>query len=190
MSALPPASGGAHAGPVGSPVRVARLEDRHHAEVLALNARDVDKLSPLDEERLRWIVARCAVPLVVEDDEGVLGFCLALEHGTDYDGSHYAWFGERYGSFLYLDRIAVSERARRRGVGSLLYATCEDHARVLGRMLCEVNVEPMNATSMAFHAARGYEEVARRSVGPVGDEDAKAVAMLAKELPAAGTTTD
>jgi predicted GNAT superfamily acetyltransferase len=189
VSALPPASGGPHPDPAPRPdhdaLRLARIEPRHHAEVLELNARDVDKLSPLDDDRLRWILARCAAPFVVEDDEGVLGFCLALERGTDYDGRYYASFTERYASFLYLDRIAVSERARRRGVGSRLYAACEVQARPLGRMLCEVNVVPMNAASMAFHTARGYVEVDRVAVGPDDDPDSKVVAMLAKELGAA-----
>jgi predicted GNAT superfamily acetyltransferase len=160
-------------------LRVREIEPRDHAEVLALNARDVDVLSPMDADRLAWILARCAAPLVVEDDEGVLGFCLAIDSGTDYDGEHYAWFSRRYDAFLYLDRIAVSDRARRRGVGSLLYDACEERARAAGRMLCEVNVQPMNAGSMAFHAARGYVELERRPTDPTG---AKVVAMLAKEL--------
>lgn len=161
-------------------LRLVPLEPRHHAEVLALNERDVDLLSPLDAERLTWIVARCAVAVVVEDGAGVLGFCLALEPGTDYDSDHYAWFSARHASFLYLDRIAVAERARRRGVGGRLYDACEAHAAPLGRMLCEVNVVPMNATSMAFHVSRGYVEVARRPVGPPEAPDAKVLAMLEK----------
>lgn len=173
---VPPAS----ATGAADDLRVVPLEPRHHGEVLALNERDVDVLSPLDGERLAWIVARCALALVVEDDAGVLGFCLALEPGTDYDSDHYAWFSARHASFLYLDRIAVAERARRRGVGGLLYDACEAHAAPLGRMLCEVNVVPMNATSMAFHASRGYAELERRPAGPPEDPGAKVVAMLAK----------
>lgn len=175
MSALP-------GGSAGTALRVREIEPRDHEAVLALNAKDVDKLSPMDESRLEWIIARSAAPLVVEDDEGVLGFCLAIESGTDYDGSHYAWFAERYDRFLYLDRIAVADRARRRGAGSALYAACEDRARAFGRMLCEVNVVPMNAPSLAFHTGRGYVELERRPTDASGE---KVVTMLAKELPAA-----
>ncbi|MDO9408913.1 GNAT family N-acetyltransferase [Patulibacter sp.] len=182
MSALPPSSGAPHAGPAGPGTRLVELEPRHHAEVLELNARDVDKLAPMDEDRLRWIAARATAPLVVEDDDGVLGFCLAVPHGTDFDGRYYAWFGERYASYLYLDRIVVADRARRRGVGTMLYAACEDRARPLGRMLCEVNVVPLNAPSMAFHGSRGYAEVGRIEVGPESDPGSKVVAALAKEL--------
>ena len=181
MSAPPPAPGTPHAGGAGAP-RLVELEEHHHAEVLELNARDVDKLAPMDEDRLRWIAARASAPLVVEDDDGVLGFCLAVPAGTDFDGRYYAWFGERYASFLYLDRIVVADRARRRGVGTMLYDACEERARPLGRMLCEVNVVPMNATSMAFHGSRGYVEVDRIPVGPGSDPSSKVVATLAKEL--------
>jgi predicted GNAT superfamily acetyltransferase len=163
---------------VGRLRRVA-IQERHHAEILELNAQDVDLLSPLTEERLAWIIDRCDAPYVIEDDEGVLGFCLAISSGTDYDGEHYAWFAERYGSFLYLDRIAVAERARRQGIGARLYAACEARAKSYGRMLCEVNVVPRNDTSLAFHASRGYVEVAQV---PAEGDDGKVVAMMALEL--------
>jgi predicted GNAT superfamily acetyltransferase len=149
-----------------------------HPAVLALNAESVAVLSPLDEARLTEIAARCTAAFVVEDAAGaVVAFCLALPEGTDYDGDHHRWFAERYDRFLYLDRIVVAAGARRRGVGSLLYDACEAIAAAHGRMLCEVDVEPPNPTSLAFHAARGYVEVGRRT-GPTG----KAVALLAKEL--------
>lgn len=182
MSALPPSSGG----PIGAPAvpreafRVVALEPRHHDEILTLNTLDVEVLSPLDERRLAAIVARTAVALVAEDDHGVLGFCLALEPGTDYDSRHYAWFSAHRESFLYLDRVVVSTRARRRGVGTRLYEACEAHAAPLGRMLCEVDVVPLNATSMAFHASRGYVEIGRNPAGPPERPDAKVVAMLEK----------
>ena len=182
MSALPPTSGGPF-GPPAIPaddVRIAPIEPRHHEQILGLNTLDVEVLSPLDAERLAWIVDRCAVALVAEDAGGVLGFCLALEPGSDYDSDHYAWFSARRDSFLYLDRIAVATRARRRRVGTRLYDACEAHAAPLGRMLCEVNVVPMNATSMAFHTGRGYVELARNPAGPPDAPDSKVVAMLEK----------
>jgi predicted GNAT superfamily acetyltransferase len=47
-------------------------------------------------------------------------------------------------------------------------------------MALEVNVEPPNPASLAFHAARGYVEVGRRVDG------GKAVSLLAKDLTPAG----
>jgi predicted GNAT superfamily acetyltransferase len=47
-------------------------------------------------------------------------------------------------------------------------------------MVCDVNIEPRNDTSLAFHAARGYHEVGRLAHGSV-----KTVALMSKELAAA-----
>jgi predicted GNAT superfamily acetyltransferase len=44
-------------------------------------------------------------------------------------------------------------------------------------MVCEVNLEPRNDVSLAFHAARGYVEV-----GQLAHGQEKLVALLSKEL--------
>ena len=45
------------------------------------------------------------------------------------------------------------------------------------RMVCDVNIEPRNDASLAFHAARGYERSASSAHG-----EAKTVALMSKEL--------
>jgi len=148
--------------------------------VLELNAASVAVLSEMDGDRLTEIAGHATAAFVVEDDGGeVVAFCLALPEGTAYDGDHHRWFAERYDRYLYLDRIVVGAAARRRGVGTLLYDACEAVARRHGRMCCEVDVDPPNDPSLAFHAARGYVEVGERT-GPTG----KRVRMLVKELAA------
>jgi predicted GNAT superfamily acetyltransferase len=47
----------------------------------------------------------------------------------------------------------------------------------LGRLVCEVNLEPRNDASIAFHDARGYVEV-----GKLADDTGRVTSMLAKEL--------
>jgi predicted GNAT superfamily acetyltransferase len=37
-----------------------------------------------------------------------------------------------------------------------VYGAMEDDARPFGRMVCEVNSDPPNPASLAFHAGRGY----------------------------------
>jgi uncharacterized protein len=146
--------------------------------VLVLNDASVQELSELDDERLRWILSLAHRSLVVEDDAGeVAAFAIAVASGTSYDSVNYAWFAERYESFLYLDRIAVSASMRRRGIATRLYDAMEAVAEPLGRMVCEVNVKPPNPASLAFHAARGYAEVGELRIGPE-----KLVRLLAKEL--------
>jgi uncharacterized protein len=145
--------------------------------VLALNEASVRELSPLDERRLDYILALADRSLVAERDGALAAFAIAIAPGAAYDSANYRWFEERYERFLYLDRIAVDVAHRRRGLGALLYEAMEDAARPFGRMVCDVNVEPRNDGSLAFHAARGYREVGRLAHG-----DIKTVALMCKRL--------
>jgi uncharacterized protein len=145
--------------------------------VLALNEESVGELSELDEERLRWIVSLAHRSLAVESEGGVIAFALAIGPRTGYDSENYRWFDARFERFLYLDRVAVSPRMRRRGVASGLYDAMEAAAAPLERMVCEVNVRPRNRASLAFHAARGYVELGRLRHGRE-----KEVALLGRDL--------
>lgn len=160
-------------------LRDARPAD--HSALLTLNQSSVAVLSELDERRLRYILALAHRGLVVEREGAVVAFAIAIAPGTDYDSRNYAWFGEHFEHFLYLDRIAVAESARREGLGAQLYDAMEASAEPFGRMVCDVNVEPPNEASLAFHAGRGYLEVGRLAHG-----SEKTVALLSKELGAPG----
>jgi predicted GNAT superfamily acetyltransferase len=145
--------------------------------VLALNHRFVEWLSPLDVERLAWIVGLADRAEVLEVDDEVGGFVLTMRPGCDYDSENYRWFGRRYGSdFYYLDRIVVAEHLRRRGLARFVYDAMEDTARDAGRMTLEVNVDPPNHGSLAFHTGRGYSEVGRQG------DPGHLVALMVKEL--------
>ncbi len=147
--------------------------------VLALNHRFVEWLSPLDVERLAWIVGLADRAEVLDVDHEVGGFVVTMRPGSDYDSENYRWFADRYGrDFYYLDRIVVAEHLRRRGLARFVYDAMEEVAREFGRMTLEVNVDPPNHGSLAFHTGRGYVEVGR--IGEPGH----AVALLVKELPA------
>jgi predicted GNAT superfamily acetyltransferase len=150
--------------------------DADQAVLLELNQSSVQELSPLDPQRLRYILELAYRSTVVERDGEVLAFAIAIAPGADYDSRNYARLSERFERFLYLDRIAVAAGARRQGFGAMLYDALERSARPFGRMVCDVNVEPPNEASLAFHAARGYqplEELAHAE---------KKVVLLSKEL--------
>jgi uncharacterized protein len=144
--------------------------------VLALNEASVSELSPLDERRLQYILS-CSHRALVADERGVVtAFAVAIAPHAAYDSANYAWFGERFERFLYLDRIAVGAEHRRRGIGALLYDEMEEAAHEFGRMVCDVNVRPRNRASLAFHAGRGYVEIGRL------EHPRKVVALMSKEL--------
>ena len=145
--------------------------------VLDLNERNVELLAPLDAARLDQLSTWAHRAQVIEVAGEPAGFVITIPAGTDYDSPNYRWFSALYGSsFHYLDRIVFEDRFRRRGLGSAVYDMIETDASAVGRLALEVNAEPPNPASLAFHAARGYAEVGR--LGGAG----KTVAMLAKDL--------
>ncbi len=153
------------------------VDDGDVGAVLALNEESVWALSPLDGAGLAVHRTQAAYVLVVEVDAAVAAFAIAYAPGATYDSINYAWHGARFDDFLYLDRIAVSSTFRRRGIASALYDEIEAHAKEHGRMVCEVNSNPPNLESLAFHAARGYVEL-----GHLVQLDGHETVMLEKVL--------
>jgi predicted GNAT superfamily acetyltransferase len=145
--------------------------------VLAINEASVHLLAPMDEAEYLWFLEVAAIAWGAEIDGLLAGFVLVLDPGLAYDSRNYAWFSERYEAFAYLDRVAIDERARRRGVGTAIYDAVEASAAERDvPLLLEVNVEPPNHPSLAFHASRGFEEVGTLA----HDDGAKVVRLLAK----------
>ena len=97
-------------------------------------------------------------------DGTLLGFVIVLAPGADYSSPNYRYFEQRYRNHRYVDRIAVTDSARGRGIGRELYDAVFAHTRDAGAPMvtCEVNVEPPNPTSSAFHRTLGFREVGRQ----------------------------
>lgn len=153
------------------------LADADAEAVLDLNEKSVEALSPLDYERLAAYRKLAAKALVCEVDGEVAAFAIAYRPNADYDSIHYRWHSERFDDFFYLDRIVVGSDFRRRGIATALYDALEAAATPHGRMVCEVNSEPPNLESLAFHRGRGYVEL-----GEVAKPDGHRVVMLEKPL--------
>jgi predicted GNAT superfamily acetyltransferase len=135
--------------------------------VLDLNAAHVELLSPLDEDRLAALRAWATRADVIVSGGEVAGFVIVFGPGSAYDSPNYRWFAERYGRhFHYLDRVVVDAAFRRRGLASAVYDEVEAAAAPCGRLAIEVNLDPPNVPSLAFHRARGYSEVGQ--LGPSG----------------------
>jgi uncharacterized protein len=157
-------------------MRLRAIERGDWPAVLALNVESVRELSPLDLGRLEYVLGCTHRAIVAEGDGEVTAFALAMAPGSVYDSRNYVWFGERFERFLYLDRIAVARAHRRRGIGARIYDDMERAAGEFGRMVCDVNLEPRNDASLAFHYARGYREIGRL------EHPGKVVALMCKEL--------
>jgi len=107
--------------------------------------------------------------VVVVDDGSAAGFVLGMPPGLGYQSENYLFFSSRAReqgtSFVYVDRIVLAAHLRGRGVGPQLYSAVFAEARRVGadEVLCEVNIEPPNPGSLAFHTRLGFVEVGRQS---------------------------
>jgi predicted GNAT superfamily acetyltransferase len=131
------------------------------AAVLELNAAEEVATSPLNAAALEALLQDAFLAAGV--DRGRSAFLIAFDETAHYEGTNYQWFRARYSRFVYIDRIVVAESARGRGLARQLYAQLAAQARESGRLLvtCEINFEPPNPISDAFHAAMGFHEVGR-----------------------------
>lgn len=156
-------------------VRLREITPADHADVLALNERHVELTAPLDEARLVQMQGWADRACVIDVDGSFAGFVITFASGSAYDGENFAWFGEAYADFCYLDRIVVHEDFQRRGLGSFAYDELE---RGCGRpvLTLEVNLDPPNEPSLAFHRARAYDGVGERVAGD------HVVLLMAKQL--------
>lgn len=163
-----------------SPAEALRLRPIEHSDiegVLRLNRDHVDLLSPLDVQRLERLLGWTDQGSVIEWLGEPAGFVLTFAPGSSYDSPNYRWFTEHYQDrFYYLDRIVIDPAHRRLGLASLVYDTVELTAERHGRLALEVNLEPPNAPSLAFHLRRGFTEVGR--IGEPGH----VCTLMAKEL--------
>ena len=140
-------------------------------DIIALSASDIDAMWTINEqglpgtgkvskEEIGQLLEFSSLSVGVFDQSELLGFVICLPPNTAYGSLNYAWFNEHYDSFVYVDRIAVAEEKRNRGVGSSLYNHVVSHSeqhRV--PVAAEVNRNPPNPGSMRFHHRFGFEEV-------------------------------
>ncbi|MFI4986709.1 MAG: GNAT family N-acetyltransferase [Alphaproteobacteria bacterium] len=147
------------------------------AAVLALNNAHAVELSWLDPQRLELLLSCAFYARRIGD---VDAFLLAFDESASYDSVNYLWFRERYRHFVYVDRVVVAPAARGRGYARRLYADVLGKAARAAHsiVVCEVNIDPPNPASDAFHAALGFAEVGKATIQAGG----KSVRYLARAL--------
>ena len=146
-------------------VSIRPIADGDVDRVLEINQDNVPEVGSIDAGRLRFLIAESAMSLLVDVGGTTAGFCVVLPLGSTYDSVNYRWFADRYDDVAYLDRVAFDAGFLRRGLGSILYAEVE--RRLASRpgvtaLALEVNVDPPNPGSLAFHARHGFVEVGRQ----------------------------
>lgn len=140
------------------PAPISRVATEDEAAVLALNNEHAAELSWLEAERLSFLLGQSFYARRIGDLEA---FIMTFDQDADYDSPNFLWFRERYERFVYVDRVVVAAFARGRGHARRLYEDLFDTVTRAGHILvtCEVNADPPNPASDAFHAALGFAEV-------------------------------
>lgn len=132
------------------------------ADLPALNALNdahaaaVNALPPADFAALVGIAFRAR--MIAAADGAPAAFLIALSHETPPQGPNHAWFLARHPRFAYVDRVVVADAWQGRGLGRVLYEDLAAEARAAGlpALCCEVNLDPPNPGSMAFHQKLGF----------------------------------
>lgn len=161
-------------------IEVREIEAADIDELHRINEANVPEVGSVDRPRFDFLLGASVLALVVTVDGEPAGFCLVLPLGMPYDSVNYRWFSERYDDVWYLDRVAFDRRFQRRGLGTRLYDEVERRVGErpeIAALTLEVNVDPPNEPSLAFHRRRDYDEVGRQHT-PYGIT----VSMMRKQL--------
>jgi predicted GNAT superfamily acetyltransferase len=152
-----------------------------HPAVLALNGRHEIETAPLDASGLATRLDRaCAAPAILDAAGRLAGFLLAYAAESGLDAVNFRWVCDHLSGFVYIDRIIIDPAMRGSGLGRRLYAEAEAAARRRGAqwLACEVNAEPPNPVSDAFHARLGFTVFGEGRPAP-----GKTVRYLRRALP-------
>lgn len=145
--------------------------------LLGLNNAHARELSWLEPARLEYLVGEALAARRIGELDA---FLLAFDQDARYDSPNFLWFRARYSRFVYVDRIVVASSARGRGCARKLYDDLFEHTVRIepDRVVCEVNQNPPNPASDAFHAALGFAEVGTANVY----EGSRTVRYLSRDL--------
>lgn len=145
--------------------------------LLALNNAHAEELSYKSPRDFALLLA--AASHVRAERQG-LALIVAFDDGCTYDNPNFAWLKQRFQHFYYIDRVVVSDAARGRGLARAFYDELAARAAAEGRerLVCEINSEPPNPQSDAFHRKLGFHPVGSQ----VLDGKGKTVRYWAREL--------
>ena len=135
--------------------------------IFQVNRDSLSGVSAFDDEYFATLVRECALFRVAEVGQAIEGYVCGISHQAIYDGEEFALFLDHLpDGFLYIDQVAIRQRSRGQGLGRPLYQDMETYARENGfsALACEVNYEPFNAASQAFHRQFGFAEVVRMPI--------------------------
>ena len=115
-------------------------------------------------EYLKQLIKLSSNNFYISCDGNIIGFMICFREGSEYNSKNYNFFSKNQSKFLYIDRIAVKEEFRRKGIGRNLYnliSTIAEDKKI--PLCCEVNTVPLNQASIYFHENFGFYKVGEHS---------------------------
>ena len=142
--------------------------------ILELNEANLPALGSLGTiEKVLELYTLSSCFYLVFYQEELIAFLVLMDEKSSYQSPNYRFFKSRFKQFSYIDRVAVSSKFQRKGIGTYLYSQITDLIKGQ-RLCCEVNTVPMNITSYNFHHNLGFKVIQERPFG------SKKVAMMMK----------
>lgn len=126
----------------------------------ALNDAHAAELNAVGEAGFAALVRGAFRARVALDGGTPLGFLIAFA-GLPLRGPNHGWVHRHRPGAVYVDRVAVVASARGQGIARRLYEDLAAAVPASGRggLACEVNLDPPNPGSLAFHARLGFRPV-------------------------------
>ncbi|WP_159994726.1 GNAT family N-acetyltransferase [Roseomonas sp. 18066] len=127
--------------------------------LLALNNRHDGPVNALTPEAFAGLCADAFLAIGAWDADGaLLGLMVALGDAGPVHGPNHGWIRAHHPEAVYIDRIVVEPAAQGQGLGRALYGALAAAALDQGKTAlgCEVNLDPPNPESLAFHARLGF----------------------------------
>ena len=162
-----------------SPIVIREVRPDDLPEMLRINVESSPGVTQLTLSGIAGLVTEATLAWVAVADRRIAGYLIAFLGSASYGGEEFAWFKQRTQNFVYVDQVALAPSYRGRGIGSMLYSELErwGSKQQCASLNCEVNLDPPNPASMAFHTSYGFIQIGRMHTS-----DGRHVALLQKAV--------
>jgi predicted GNAT superfamily acetyltransferase len=162
-----------------NPIVIREVRPDDLPEILRINVESSPGVTQLTVRGIAGLISEATLAWVAVADRDIAGYLIAFLDSASYGGEEFAWFKQRMQNFVYVDQVALARPYRGRGIGSMLYSELQrwGSRRQCESLSCEVNLDPPNPASMAFHMSYGFIQI-----GGMHTSDGRHVALLQKEV--------
>jgi predicted GNAT superfamily acetyltransferase len=126
--------------------------------LLALNNRFAREVNALGEDTLAGHCRDALLAAAIWDGAVPQALLVAFGAAGPDQGPNHAWIRAHRPNAAYIDRVVVDAAVQGQGLGRILYATLAERVLLAGLdwIGCEVNLDPPNPASRAFHGRLGF----------------------------------